>query len=75
MYIKLDRLFCDVLVEFYLLVYICEILYRIWLYIYIYVYLVCFLFDLVDFDREKFSVLGILILVGSDYIEDKLEKS
>lgn len=75
MYIKLDRLFCDVLVEFYLLVYICEILYRIWLYIYIYVYLVCFLFDLVDFDREKFSVSGILILVGSDYIEDKLEKS
>lgn len=75
MYIKLDRLFCDVLVEFYLLVYICEILYRIWLYIYIYVYLVCFLFDLVDFDREKFSVSGILILVGSDYIEEKLEKS
>lgn len=71
----LDRLFCDVLVEFYLLVYICEILYRIWLYIYIYVYLVCFLFDLVDFDREKFSVSGILILVGSDYIEEKSEKS
>lgn len=43
--------------------------------LYIYVYLVCFLFDLVDFDREKFSVSGILILVGSDYIEDKSEKS
>lgn len=65
----------SVFLEFYLLAYICEILYRIWLYIYIYVYLVCFLFDLVDFDREKFSVSGILILVGSDYIEDKLEKS
>lgn len=50
-------------------------MYRIWLYIYIYVYLVCFLFDLVDFDREKFSVSGILILVGSDYIEEKSEKS
>lgn len=44
----------------------------------IYIYLCLFsvfLFDLVDFDREKFSVSGILILVGSDYIEDKLEKS
>lgn len=45
-------------------------------YIYIFMFIQCvFYFVLVDFDREKFSVLGILILVGSDYIEEKLEKS
>lgn len=54
--------------------YICEILYRIWLFIYIHVYLVCFLFDSADSDREKSSASGTSTPVGSDYTEEKPEK-